>query len=259
MVYNLALAGQPVEHSRSPAMQDAALREAGLSGSYTLEDCTESGLKHVVSRLRSGELQGLNITMPHKAFAATLADELTPVAARSLSVNTMKMADGLLWGHSTDAIAFQQALNSTRYRGDEPLLILGSGGAAAALLAVADRSMYLAARDEAKARVLCDRFPAQDCRLVGFGTAVVDAVVVNATPLGMRGEPLPDGILEVACGLIDLPYGTGATPAIDEARERGLPVVDGFEFLAMQAAESFHWWTGKTVSVGRMTQAARNV
>lgn len=259
MVYKLALAGQPVEHSLSPAMQRAAMRESGLSGSYTLEECTEAGLKQLVSRLRDGELQGLNITMPHKALAAILADELTPVAARSQSVNSMKMADGRLWGHSTDAIAFQQALGSSRFPDDAPVLLLGSGGAAAALLAVADRSVYVAARDEARARLLCDRFPAQDCRLVGFGTAVVDAVVVNATPLGMTGEPLPEGPLEVGSGLIDLPYGSSTTPATEAALERGLPVVDGREFLAMQAAESFRWWTGKTVSVGLMAQAARNV
>jgi shikimate dehydrogenase len=258
MEYNLALAGRPVKHSLSPVMHTAALEKSGLAGKYVLEECTEDGMRELVGRLRHGDLQGLNVTMPHKALAAELADELTPLARISRSVNSMKMNNGRLWGHSTDATAFQQALGLSRFSGDGPVLVLGAGGAAAALLAAVDRSVFVSARDGEKALRLCDRFPSRDCHVVEFGAGVVGALVVNATPLGMAGESLPEGILEVSSGLIDLAYGADETPAVEQAHALGLEVLDGFEFLALQAADSFRWWTGKTVGVGLMAQAARN-
>lgn len=258
MSYRLALAGDPVEHSLSPAMHQAALHATGLSGSYRLLRCDEDRLRTVVDELRSGAWDGLNVTMPHKRLAAQLADELTPLARRSGSVNTMMMRRGSVWGHSTDAVAVAQALSAPPFAGDSPLLVLGSGGAAAAVLVAADREVFLAARDFEAAKTLASNHPHVDVKLVEFGVAVVGAVVVNATPLGMSGEGLPDGVLDVAGGLIDLPYGPGVTPAVAAGRDRGLPVLDGYQFLAMQAAESFAWWTGRAVEAGVMAEAARN-
>lgn len=258
MNYRLALAGDPVEHSLSPAMHRAALDATGLSGSYRLLRCDEDGLRAVVAQLRAGDWDGLNVTMPHKSLAARLSDELTPLAKRSGSVNTLMMRQGHVWGHSTDAVAMAQALSNAPFAGNAPLLVLGSGGAAAAVLAASEREVFLAARDTETAKALASKHPHIEVEVVGFGTAVVGAIVVNATSLGMAGESLPGGILEVAGGLIDLPYGAEETPAAAAARGRGLPLLDGYRFLAMQAAESFAWWTGRAVGVGVLVEAARN-
>jgi shikimate dehydrogenase len=197
--------------------------------------------------------------MPHKRRAAELAEELTPVARLAGSVNSLKGVAGRVWGHSTDAIAFQRILGSARFPPDAPVLILGAGGTAAAALAVTERRVTLSARRAETAVELAARFPNAEPRLAEFGSVIPGAVVVNATPLGMRGEDLPAGILESASGLIDLAYGPGETPAVDLARHRGLSFVDGYEFLALQAAESFRWWTGKVVDVAVMISAARNL
>ncbi len=95
--------------------------------------------------------------------------------------------------------------------------------------------------------------------VIPWGTSLPGALVINATPLGMGGEPLPEPILEGAAGLIDLPYGGETTPAVVEARRRRLPHVDGVEFLARQARAAFRWWTDRDVELEVLVRAARNV
>jgi len=95
--------------------------------------------------------------------------------------------------------------------------------------------------------------PVPSCR---WGEAVEGAVVVNATPLGMHGEPLPGYLLEAAAGLIDLAYGDRVTPAMQEARHLGIPAAGGLEVLVAQAAVSFSWWTGVPAPIDVMRRAA---
>lgn len=258
MEFHLALAGDPVEHSLSPVMHAAALAAAGLRGSYRLERCTAEGFTSLIEELRAGTMHGLNVTMPHKQLAAALADELTSVAKRAGSVNSMKLSDRRILGHSTDAPAFTNALTSGRFDASAPRLVLGAGGSAAAALSGVDGRIYLSARRAEAATQLASRFPDLDVDIVAFGTPVDGAILINATPIGMQSEELPHRLLESASGLIDLPYASGVTPAVRQARARGIPFVDGLEFLAIQAVGSFQWWTGCNIDVTVMIDAAKN-
>jgi shikimate dehydrogenase len=142
--------------------------------------------------------------------------------------------------------------------GSEAILVLGAGGAAAAvILAMTGREVTLSARDTRKAVDLASRL-GKDLDIVPLGTAVPGSILVNATPLGMRGEDLPEGLVEQSAALVDLAYGRRVPPATERARARGLPVVDGVEFLTLQAAESFTWWTGLSAPYGVMLEAAKN-
>lgn len=199
----------------------------------------------------------MNITMPLKREAARLAEVLTPEARASGSVNTLRYGSGVVEGHSTDVVAFRMAFSDARFDGASPVLILGSGGAAAAALAgVTGRVVYLAARSLDRAAALANGAD-PGVEVISFGTAVAGALVVNATPLGMEGESLPDEITTLASGVIDLAYGSEETHTVSEARRTGLPVMDGVEFLVLQAAASFHWWTGLAAPVDVMLDAAR--
>jgi shikimate dehydrogenase len=251
----LAVLGDPVEHSLSPLMQRDAMEQAGLRGRYETVRADRSKLVAELEGLRRGERDGVNVTMPLKQVAAGLCDSLTPEAERCRSVNTIKTVGGRIVGHSTDVVAVASILS----RWDRsPVLILGAGGAARAALAASDRHpVYLAARRIEAALQLAS---IEDCAAaIPWGTAVAGAIVVNATPLGMGGETLPNGIVASAAGLVDLPYATAMTPAVAEARRLGIQVVDGIEFLANQAAASFTWWTGESVDSDRMAALARNV
>lgn len=254
MEYRFALAGDPVAHSLSPAMHTAALRETGLTGSYELVRCDVGGFRDLVDRLRKGEYAGLNITMPHKGVAHEVSDLLTPEAEEAASVNTLRAGEGLIHGHSSDVVAFKDAFGSVG--GPQRIVLMGTGGSARAALAAFAGEALVWGRNPDRV----ESFVASSGGAVRMlESRPSDYVLVNCTPLGMRGEVLPDGLVESAAALIDLPYGPGQTPAVTTARQAGIPVFEGLWFLAVQAAESFRWWTGVEVGADTMVDAARNV
>lgn len=238
----LALFGSPVRHSRSPRIHQAALAACGIAGEYELREVDAAGFAAGCGEIVSGRLDGANVTMPYKLAAHRRCDVLDPEAEQSGAVNTLARRDGGLAGWNTDVKALRQALETLP---GLPVLVLGAGGAAAAALAASAgrRQIVTARRPEAAGR-LADRIGA-GVAVAPWGQAVRGAVVVNATPLGMRAESLPEAVLEAAAGLVDLAYGRSATPAMAVARSRGIPAVDGISLLVAQAAASFEIWTGR--------------
>jgi shikimate dehydrogenase len=159
-----------------------------------------------------------------------------------------------LAGWNTDVTALRAALAGLA---GSVVMILGTGGAAAAAAAAAPgRPVLVAARRESAGHELAQRVD-PGVTVVPWGAVVADAVVVNATPLGMQGESLPAGVVEAAAGLIDLAYGVEETPAVAVARSRGVPAIDGIALLVAQAAASFEIWTGRAAPRAVMEQAAR--
>jgi len=252
----LVLLGNPVAHSRSPAIHSAALAHLGIAGEYRARRVDEAGLGTAAAEVRSGALDGANVTMPYKRVAAGLCDHLDADAAASGVVNTLTMGDGMLGGWNTDVGALRAAAGGSC--GDRTILVLGSGGAAAAaLVALGGDQVAISARRTVTAAHLADRL-CPSARLVPWGTAVPGALVVNTTPLGMRGERLPEGVVEAAGGLIDLPYADSDTPACAAARRLGIGCVDGIDLLVAQAAGSFRIWTGLEPPIAVMEAAARS-
>lgn len=250
--------GDPIDHSRSPGIHTAAFAETGIEGTYVARQIASGQLDAVFEQLRAGALDGINVTMPHKPEAARLCDELSTEALRSSSVNTVvRLDDGRLIGHSTDVTALRRLWGRTLPT-DHPVLVLGAGGAAsAACLAARGRTIYASARRNGAVDALQNHLD-RPVVSVPWESAVAEAVVVNATPLGMRGESLPSAVLRLAAGLVDLAYGDAATPAVDRARSVGLPVIDGLEVLVAQAVDSFRLWTGREPSFQALHEAARN-
>lgn len=255
--YDLAVLGSPVSHSLSPVMHEAGLEALGLEGSYVAIDVDEAGMARQAERIRQASLTGANITMPHKRIAAELADDLTATARRAGAVNTWFLVDGLLAGDLTDVPGVREVI-VRRSLPTSSILILGSGGAAAAALVACDgRTVKLSARSEQKARELVEEVQVE-AEVVPWGTAEPGAMILNATPIGMRGEHLPEVVISAASGLFDMTYGSGPSPALRNARLRGLPTADGIDLLAAQAEESFRIWTGSAPPKGLFERVARN-
>jgi shikimate dehydrogenase len=247
--------GDPISHSRSPVIQEAALVAAGVPGTYEAIRADEAGFAEVIGRIRRGDLDGCNVTMPHKALAAASVDRLTPAAARSGSVNTIVREGSALVGHTTDVSGLARLWTERRIPSDGPVLVLGTGGAAAAAcLAVEGTTVYLAGRRPEAVGALATRLGG-DLVPLPWGTAVAQAVVVNATPLGMAGEELPERIVSLSSAVCDLAYGEAVTPAVAHATASGKPVIDGLDLLVAQAADSFRLWTGRAASVEAMKRA----
>ncbi|HIE22246.1 MAG TPA: shikimate dehydrogenase [Acidimicrobiia bacterium] len=256
LFYRFALLGDPVSHSRSPAIHRAALRLTDLEGDYVALRADERILVDAVEQLRSGSLDGINVTMPLKGAAFEIADRRTPLAELARSVNTLYRSEAGVEGDSTDAAAFAAIVEEGDFRRAEEFLVLGAGGsAAAALAALEGRKVWVSARNAERAQALAGRLGASG--VIPWGQALRGSVLINATPLGMAANSLPEGLLEVSIGLIDLPYGSSPTPAVEAARAAGLPVVDGIEFLTRQAVLSFQRWTGRSVDFERLAEAVR--
>ena len=265
----LGVIGDPVAHSRSPRMQNAALQALGLNWAYVPLPVKAANLESVLRGLQAVGFVGVNVTVPHKEAVAQLVDELRPTAQASGSVNTVIFAeDGRLIGDSTDGPAIAAAIASEieeTYRGS--VLVLGAGGSARAAAAAL-------AQDGCAVQIHARRFEAAEALardLAGSGNveAVADlpdpvgGVVVNCTPVGALvdpdGMPLPASRLLDVRVVVDLAYRADATPTplITAAAETGCAVVDGLEVLARQGAKALEIWTGESAPLEVMLAAAR--
>jgi shikimate dehydrogenase len=236
-------------------MHRHALASSGLEGEYTVIRAGVADVRVVLARLIEGALDGLNVTMPLKEEAWRQADTLTSEAAAAGSVNSLRVGPEGVEAHSTDVTAFREIFD--RHQG-ERLHVLGAGGSArAALAAWRGRSPSISVVSSSRLGAIVERWP--ELTVLGWGSAPDGAIVVNATPVGMGGEALPPSIVE-GCGvLIDLPYGEAPTPASVMARRIGVEIVDGIDFLAVQAAHCFEWFTGVPVDSAALAAVARNV
>ncbi|GMQ93141.1 MAG: shikimate dehydrogenase [Acidimicrobiia bacterium] len=250
--------GDPVEHSRSPAIHNAAFDALGIDAEFGFMSVPFDEFNRVIDALRSGALDGVSVTMPHKHNAFEAADELSREVSRTGAVNTLITVGGRLVGHNTDVAGVLYAFHAVDADAGSPILLLGNGGAAAgALLAVEGREIFLSGRDDTKARALASRVGVE-VEVLPWATAVPMATVINATPLGMAGEYLPDGVVERAGALVDMTYGHRRSPAIVHALALGLPTADGLTMLVGQAAGAFELFTGQRAPLMTMEQAARH-
>jgi shikimate dehydrogenase len=228
---------------------------AGLPGDYTVIRAGVTDVPAILDKLKERSLNGLNVTMPLKEEAWRQADHLTTEAAAAGSVNSLRLGPGGVEAHSTDVTAFRDLFEHIQ---GEQLHVLGAGGSArAALAAWEGESASISVRSAQRVGSLIERWP--KVSVLEWGAGPEGAIVVNATPIGMRGEALPQGVVEGCSALIDLPYGRASTPASTIAASLGLEVVDGIDFLAIQAAHCFEWFTGFAVDSASLATVARNV
>ena len=256
--------GWPVAHSRSPAIQNAALAAAGLTEwRYQLLPVVPALLSETVAALASAGFRGANVTIPHKQAALALADERS---ARALSIgaaNTLTFApDGTISAENTDAPALIAALPFAI--AGRSAVVLGSGGSARAavwaLLDAGAAQVRVWNRSAERARALCEQLGATPVT----SPAVAADVLINCTSIGLPGSPpafdaLPISAADLAAYgcVVDLVYAPGETDLIGAARARAVATVDGLELLVGQGALSFTLFTGRPAPVALMRAAAR--
>lgn len=256
----VVLLGWPARHSLSPQMHNAAFAEHDLDLVYLAAPTPPESLAGVVAALGNMGAVGANVTVPHKQRVLELCDHLTDEARLVGAVNTLAWtADGLV-GDNTDATGLQGALHADiGLGGGERYVVLGTGGAArAAVTAVgrlAGQLTVVGRRGKAAEELaaLGERAGATEVAALAIdhgalAASVADArVVVNATPLGMAGERLPDPFHSLDAGQVayDLVYDPARTPFLTSAHERGVAAHNGLGMLVGQAAQSYRIWTGR--------------
>lgn len=249
----LVLLGHPVAHSRSPALHNAALRSAGIGLEYVAVDVPPADLDAAVHQLVAERAAG-NVTTPHKRRMLELCGELTPLARRTGAVNSFRVRNGVLQGENTDIHGFQ-ALAEQVLGGaprDRSVAVLGTGGAASAVLAAVegwpDSRAVVLSRSVDRARRLAAHFPGVASAGTDLETAIAEAdIVVNATPLGLGDhDPFPADLdlLSPGTAVLDLTYAAGRTRWVREAAARGYPAADGASMLLEQGVAAFVHWLG---------------
>lgn len=261
------IVGWPVEHSLSPAIHNAAFAALGLDWVYVPLPVAPADVERALAGLGRLGFAGANVTMPHKMAAADVASTLSADAERLHAVNTLVVYGGDLHGHNTDAPGFERFLREDAAfdPAGRSALILGAGGVARACALALARggaaSIDVAARDPARAEAAFTGVVA------GFGTrlrgvAFADAVgvradlVVNATPLGARGDPPPTPPGAPGMLVVDLLTHPFVTELQTSARARGATAFGGLGLLLHQAALSFELWTGQKPPLEVMSAAA---
>jgi shikimate dehydrogenase len=267
--FHLALTGFPLGHSLSPLIHSAALRACGLEGEYLLRpvapDQIDAELVTIISDLRSGQLHGLNITIPHKQTIVKICDELTPSAQMIGAVNLVSLQGNKIIGDNSDARGFMAALRPYQdlWQSDpRKALVLGAGGSARAVIYALVSSGWEVAvssrRHEQAEQLTAALRPADNLVppiAVPFPTdsTFLDNLnlLVNTTPLGMSpnpaGCPWPtDDPLPVQAIIYDLVYNPRETTLIKLANSQGLQTIGGIAMLVEQAAIAFECWTGRS-------------
>ena len=269
---NLGVIGWPIAHSLSPAMQNAAIREAGLDFSYIAMPVEPGRLRQAVEGLRSLGFRGFNVTIPHKTAVMELLDEVSPDARRIGAVNTVVNDGGKLVGYNTDVDGFLDGLSEAGVAvSGRHVSVLGAGGAARAVLCGLLRegaaSVAVGVRNEEKARrMLSDIVEPGRVTIVSWASDVwrealrEASLLINTTPLGMTPHteempPVDWSCVDPSAVVYDIIYTPYRTAFLRGAEARGHKVLNGVPMLVGQGAVALARWTGIRPDKKAMEQA----
>lgn len=272
----LGVIGFPVSHSLSPIMHNAAIAAMGLDYVYVPLPIAVNDLPAAIAGLKAIQsVQGFNLTIPHKVEVIPLLDEVLPIAKSVGAVNTVKRIGDRWVGTNTDVAGFLEPLQQLNYDDwtQRPAVILGSGGAAKAVVAACLKLgcpvIHVVGRDPKKMKkfhgVMTNQLQDYNLRVHPWASIPqlleVAGIIINATPIGMSNDPNTP-ISEVEMELLpshaiayDLIYTPRPTKFLQIAAARGLKAIDGLEMLINQGAIGLEWWLEQPVPIEIMRQA----
>lgn len=265
-----AVLGQPVRHSRSPALHNAAFAAAGVDARFVAFEVAPADLPAAVAGMRALGFLGASITVPHKQAVMAHCDRVEPVAAAIGAVNCLAFdAGGQLVGHNTDAGGFADSLGDIGATASGKMVVLlGSGGAsravAAGLAAAGAAAVHVVARSPAKA-AWADAYAGVTAWTEPALAPLLAQcdLLVDTTPVGLKAEGDGDypsevdvALLGADCVVASLIYHR-KTSLLSAAEARGLVILDGAGMLVYQGARAFELWTGQVAPVDDMWRAMR--
>jgi shikimate dehydrogenase len=248
--------GDPVAHSLSPAIHNAAFAHAGINGVYTAFHVTD--LPGAVTGIRALNIRGCSVTIPHKVAVMDLLDEVDLLARQIGAVNTIVNENGRLCGFNSDSPGAMAALLEKTPIAHRKVAVIGAGGAARALArGVVDHGgkLTIVNRSEDKGRRLADEAHGDFCPLPDFSGAGYD-ILVNTTSIGMHPKtgrmPVAHACLRPGMTVMDIVYNPLETQLLKAAKTAGCKVVDGVAMFVHQGAIQFERWTGTRAPVQLM-------
>lgn len=266
-----AIIGDPVEHTMSPVMHNAAFREMELDFIYVAFRVRPDELTKAVDGMRALGIRGINVTIPHKVNVIPLLDRLDPSAEKTGAVNTIVNDEGILTGFNTDGYGFLQALFG---KGIDPegknIAVLGAGGAArAAVFTLADKKANIVILNRASGMDRAKKLAALVTETAKYKIDVMvldngnladvlkkSDILVNTTSVGMSPDNekslVPAELLKPKLTVFDIVYNPVNTRLLRDAAAAGAETINGVDMLVWQGARAFEIWTGKKPPVELM-------
>ncbi|WP_430609090.1 shikimate dehydrogenase [Enterococcus sp. DIV0876] len=270
-----ALFAKPARHSISPAMHNLSFAEEKIDAIYLAFDVEPENLATSIESIRTLDLLGVNLSMPHKMAAVPLVDELSPAASLIGAINTIVNQNGHLIGHNTDGIGFMRALAAIEVSIiGETITVIGAGGAATAIISQAaldgvKKIQVFNRKDdfypviEVKLQEIAQQTGCQislqdlDDQLALANALAQSQLLVNATGVGMKPNenqsPLKDNsLLRETLAVYDVIYNPRETKLLQDAKAVGAKTANGLSMLLYQGAAAFELWTGKQMPVKKV-------
>ncbi len=265
----LCVIGYPIEHSMSPIMHNAVIRELKLNYIYLAFKVSPNNLNLAVKGFKAFNIKGINVTLPFKQKIMNYLDDIDPIAQKIGAVNAIKNDNGNLSGRNTDAEAAKNALINAGYTiSGKNLLILGAGGAARALtyiLAEDINKIIIANRTEKRAIKLAKELKKNfSIKVEGKRNSISVLkeeskkadILINTTPVGMypsvEKSPIPAEFLHKDLIVYDIVYNPLETKLMKDATKIGCNTIGGLDMLVNQGALAFEWWTNKKPNIDLM-------
>jgi len=261
--------GDPVQHSLSPLIQNAAFSALGIKSTYISFRVPSHDLKTSIESLKSIGIAGFNVTIPHKMSILQYLDKLDPTASKSNAVNTVKNDTGKLIGYNTDIYGFIQPLYTRNidFKGKK-VLIIGAGGAAYAIVTSLSyekgiEKIILVNRSSDKASKLVEHalklglnIHKEDFENLSQIASQSD-LIINSTSIGLNNEssPIERNYINPNSLVYDIVYKPIVTDLLRKAKEVNARVVYGYEMLIAQGAQAFKIWTGCDAPINAMKNA----
>jgi shikimate dehydrogenase len=270
--------GDPIEHSMSPVMHNAAFQALGLDYAYVPFKVKSLELRKAIEGIRGLNIRGVNVTVPHKIAVMQFLDRVEPLAEKIGAINTIVNDAGILTGYNTDAAGFLQVLHERSIElAGKRVLLLGAGGAAHSIgnvlaaekvkLIVLNRMQKIATLKDFARRLA--QFYGADVKVEeltneNLKKAITDVdIMVNATSLGMSPDndqtPVPAELLHANLTVFDIIYNPLPTRLLREAKAAGARTIDGLEMLVQQGAVSFEKWTGIKAPIDVMRKSVESI
>lgn len=245
--------GNPVTHSLSPSMHNAAFAELGLNCTYV-----PFAVKDVASAMqgfRALNIQGVSVTIPHKQAVINYLDQIDPVAKKIGAVNTLQIKDNIICGYNTDWQGANRALQQVVDLGGKSVLILGAGGSARAIgfgLQEKQCQVTLASRTPASGQSLAHELNCPWLPLTEAHNFQAD-ILINATSVGMQPHqklsPIDKKALANFGVVMDIVYAPLQTKLLTDAQQAGSKIINGTEMLLYQGVHQFELWTGHAAPI----------
>ena len=258
----LCVIGHPIEHSMSPIMWNPALQELGLDYIYVAFDVHPDNLEKAMNGIRSLEIKGVNVTLPHKKTIIKYIDEVESLALKIGAINTIKNEEGVLKARNTDAGGAKKSLLEKGLDlSGKNVLILGSGGvsrAIAYILAEEVDKIVLTDLIENRAKLVAKEIKdGMKVDIQGYlsNEDIIEKyikktdILINATPIGMYPRvdetPVPKDLLHDDLFVFDVVYNPLETKLMKQAAEIGCEILGGLDMLVNQGMLAFEWWLNR--------------